>query len=101
MTRERAEQKRRAQERESALRAAPESRVPLRVRSFIQIAAAHRERGDYSAALAALEKAREIDPSDPAILKETERTKTACNTEKRLGRSELVCEAVLPKEPLK
>jgi hypothetical protein len=39
-----------------------EQRVSPGVRSFIQKAVAHRERGDYSAALAALEKAREIDP---------------------------------------
>ena len=110
LARERAEQERQAreervqrlaQERERPVAAAQEPRVSLRVRSFIKMAAAHRERGDYSAALAALEKAREIDPSDPAILKEIEMTKRACNAEKRLGRSELVCEAVLPKEPLK
>jgi TIR domain len=71
------------------------------VRSIIRIAARHRERGDYGAALAALERGRQIDPSDAEIRAEIERTKRACNAEKRLGRSELVCEAVLPKEPLK
>ena len=78
-----------------------EPRVSEGVRSFIKIAAAHRERGDYSAALAALEKAREIDPSDAEIRAEIERTRSACNAEKRLGRSELVCESIPAKDPPK
>ena len=78
-----------------------EPRVSEGVRSIIKIAAAHRERGDYSAALAALEKARQIDPSDAEIRAEIERTRRACKAEKQLGRSELVCEAILPKDPPK
>jgi hypothetical protein len=79
----------------------PERRVFPGVRSFIQKAAAHRARGDYRAALAALEKAREIDPSDAEIRAEIEKTRRACNAEKRLGRSDLVCDPIPPKEPPK
>ncbi|MBI4524574.1 MAG: protein kinase [Deltaproteobacteria bacterium] len=69
----------------------PEKRKPDGVESYLKTANAHRERGEYEEALAQLEKAKGIDPSNKDVLKLIEVTRRACEAEKRLGRSELRC----------
>jgi hypothetical protein len=44
-----------------------------------------REQGNYAGALAELEKARALDPSDDTVRKEIDQTKRACNAERVLG----------------
>jgi hypothetical protein len=48
-------------------------------------AKAFREQGNYSAALAELEKAKALDASNEEVRSEIEQTKRACNAEKILG----------------
>jgi hypothetical protein len=56
-----------------------------RIAAFIRRAGTLREEGNYAAALAELEKARNIDATNEEIRKEIEQTKRACNAEKVLG----------------
>jgi eukaryotic-like serine/threonine-protein kinase len=55
------------------------------------IAKEQRERGAYDAALAELSVANSLDPGNAEIAAEIDKTKRACNAEKRLGRTELKC----------
>ena len=62
------------------------------MQAHIKVATDHRERGEYSDALAELEKARLLEPANRQVQAEIETTKKACNAEKRLGRAELTCQ---------
>jgi hypothetical protein len=62
----------------------------INVGSYVKQAKSYRVQGDYAAALAELEKARAINPSQE-VIDEIEATRRACNAEKRLGREGLTC----------
>ncbi len=64
------------------------------VKEYLRSAQASRERGDYGAALAVLEKARIVKPNDKDVQAALETTRRACNAERRLGRTELKCSAL-------
>jgi hypothetical protein len=57
----------------------------------LRTAKLYRERGEYSQALAELEKAAKMDPGNKEIQGEIGITRRACNAERKLGRSELNC----------
>jgi tetratricopeptide (TPR) repeat protein len=61
------------------------------IKEYLSSAQAYRERGDYAAALAVLEKARKVKPNDKDVQAALETTRRACNAERRLGRAELKC----------
>jgi Tfp pilus assembly protein PilF len=61
------------------------------VKEYLSLAQAYRERGDYAAALAVLEKATKVNPRDKDVQAALETTRRACNAERRLGRTELKC----------
>jgi uncharacterized protein YjdB len=61
------------------------------IRSYLSAARAHRERGEYSAALAVLEKARRVKPENKDVQAALETTRKACNAERLLGRADLQC----------
>jgi hypothetical protein len=73
--------------------AIPSSAEQLRSKivPYMNRAKDYRVQGNYTAALAELDKAQGIDPSNAEIRKEIDQTKRACNAEKRLGRKELEC----------
>jgi hypothetical protein len=56
-----------------------------RIAAYIHRAESLREEGNYTGALAELEKAKAIDATNEEIRKEIEQTKRACNAEKVLG----------------
>ncbi len=62
-----------------------------RIQDHIKIAKFFRERGEYSDAIFELEKARSVDPKNKQVLGELQKTRKACNAEKRLGRKGLRC----------
>jgi serine/threonine-protein kinase len=55
------------------------------------LAKQQRERGAYDAALSELNAAKALDPANEEIADELDRTRRACNAEKRLGRTDLKC----------
>jgi hypothetical protein len=55
------------------------------ITAYVSRAQSLREQGNYTAALAELEKARSLNPSDESVRKEIEQTKRACNAERVLG----------------
>ena len=55
------------------------------ITAYVSRAQSLREQGNYAGALAELEKARSLDPSDESVRKEIEQTKRACNAERVLG----------------
>lgn len=57
----------------------------------VKLARSYRDRGAYSEALAALEKARQMDPTNKEVLEEIAATRRACNAERKLGQSHLAC----------
>jgi hypothetical protein len=61
-----------------------------RVLGIINRAKAFREQGNYTAALAELDKAKAIDATNEDVRTEIEQTKRACNAEKVLG-NKLTC----------
>lgn len=63
-----------------------------KIRLYITQAEAFRDRGEFARALAELEKARAIDPANLAINGEIERTRRACQAEKKLGLTEERCD---------
>ena len=63
----------------------------VNVGSYLNRAKGQRVQGNYAAALAELEKARAISPSNQEVLDEIEATRRACNAEKQLGREGLSC----------
>ncbi|HEX7232930.1 MAG TPA: TIR domain-containing protein [Candidatus Binatia bacterium] len=65
----------------------PSADVKARVATYLGRAGSLREQGNYVGALAELEKARALDPSDESVRKEIEQTKRACNAERVLGNS--------------
>jgi hypothetical protein len=72
----------------------PAPQVPAEnnlVKEYLSSAQAFREAGDYTAALAVLEKARQAKPNDKDVQAALETTRRACNAERRLGRTELKC----------
>jgi hypothetical protein len=62
----------------------------INVGSYVNRAKGYRVQGNYAAALAELDKARAINPSQE-VIDEIEATRRACNAEKRLGRDDLTC----------
>ena len=65
--------------------------LKLKVAPYINRAKDYRVQGNYTAALAELEKARRVDPSNAEIAREIDQTKSACNAERKLGRKDLNC----------
>jgi TIR domain/Bacterial Ig-like domain (group 2) len=63
----------------------------INVSSYINRAKGYRVQGNYSAALAELEKAHAVNPGSQEVVDEIEATKRACNAEQRLGREGLTC----------
>ncbi len=59
--------------------------------NHLRLARSYRERGDYSQALAELEKAGKVSPGNKDVQGEIAITKRACNAERTLGRSDLNC----------
>ena len=57
----------------------------------LSLAKGQRERGAYDAALSELIAANALDPANEEIAAELDRTRRACNAEKRLGRTDLKC----------
>jgi hypothetical protein len=66
----------------------PENR---QIQDHIKVAGFFRDRGEYTDALAELEKAKAIDPSNAALLAEIQRTRNACLAEKAVGNTNLRC----------
>jgi len=62
------------------------------IENFVQSAARLADQGDYTAALAELNKAKSISPVDKSVSDAIERTKSACLAEKRIGLTTLSCE---------
>lgn len=65
--------------------------IETKLREHIKIARSHRDQGNYSAALAELEKARALAPGDKDIQLQIDITRKACTAEKKLGRMDLAC----------
>jgi TIR domain/Bacterial Ig-like domain (group 2) len=65
--------------------------LKLKIAPYITRARDYRVQGNYAAALADLEKARRIDPSNAELAGEIDQTKRACNAERKLGRKDLDC----------
>jgi ribosomal protein L13E len=57
----------------------------------LRLAKEQRERGAYDLALSELQAAALLDPANEEIVAEIDRTRRACNAEKRLGRTDLRC----------
>ena len=57
----------------------------------LSLAKGQRERGAYDAALSELSAANALAPENEEIAAELDRTRRACNAEKRLGRTDLKC----------
>jgi hypothetical protein len=66
-------------------------RQTVDVAPYINRAKGHRVQGNYTAALAELEKARALNPASEEVRDEIEITKQACSAEKKLGREGLIC----------
>jgi hypothetical protein len=62
-----------------------------RIAGYLSQAREFRERGAYDAALSQLSAAGALDPANEEIAAEIDRTRRACNAEKRLGRPDLKC----------
>ena len=72
----------------------PPTKPPVQsvnVASYINRAKGYRVQGNYTAALAELEKARAVNPGSQEVADEIEATRRACNAEQRLGREGLTC----------
>jgi TIR domain/Bacterial Ig-like domain (group 2) len=67
------------------------SEPAINVGPYLSRAKTHRIQGNYTAALAELEKAQALDPARQEVRDEIETTRQACNAEKRLGRGGLIC----------
>jgi serine/threonine protein kinase len=61
------------------------------IQQQLSLARSYRDRGAYTEALAALEKARHMDPSNQDIQEEIAATRRACNAERKLGQTQLNC----------
>jgi hypothetical protein len=68
----------------------PIDQAKAKITAYVDRAESLREQGNYAAALAELEKARTLDPSNENVRKEIEQTKRACNAERVLG-SQVSC----------
>ena len=66
-------------------------RPAVNVVPYLSRAKDYRVQGNYTAALAELEKARSMDDANTEVHREIDQTRRACNAEKRLGRSDLQC----------
>lgn len=69
----------------------PPAPVVPDVRSYISSARAHRNNGQYAAALGDLYKGLTLDPKNQELRKEIDDTKQACDAEVKLGRTDLKC----------
>jgi hypothetical protein len=56
-----------------------------RVAAYVARAQTYREQGNYSAALAELERAKALDAASEEVRREIDQTKRACNAERVLG----------------
>jgi hypothetical protein len=68
------------------------ARVTAKIQEYIKTAGIHRDRGEYSDALAVLAKAKSLDPENKAIQSELESTKKACLAEQRIALTNLRCD---------
>jgi serine/threonine protein kinase len=66
--------------------------INKKIQFHITEAGSFRDRGAFSQALAELEKARLISPTDTAVKAEIERTRRVCLAEKKLGLTEERCD---------
>jgi tetratricopeptide (TPR) repeat protein len=81
---------------ERELRATKKTAPPVvkparEIAKYLSLARKYRESGAYDNALSQLSAARALDPGNEEIAEEFEKTRRACNAEKRLGRSDLKC----------
>src|SRR5262245_3786392 len=61
------------------------------IAKYLGLARQYNERGAYDEALSQLSAANALDSTNNEVAAEIERTKQACNAEKRLGRKDLKC----------
>jgi serine/threonine protein kinase len=66
-------------------------KAPVDITKYLSRATEYRERGAYDDALSQLNAAKTLDPTNKEVVGEIERTRRACNAEKRLGRGDLKC----------
>jgi tetratricopeptide (TPR) repeat protein len=66
-------------------------KAPVDITKYLSRATAYRERGAYDESLSQLNAAKTLDPTNKEVVDEIERTRRACNAEKRLGRADLKC----------
>jgi len=67
------------------------AKTTTEIARYLSLASGYRERGAYDEALAQLSAAKELDSTNNEVAAEIERTRRACNAEKRLGRGDLKC----------
>ena len=67
------------------------AKATRQIARHLSLAKEQRERGAYDAALSELNSANALDPANEEISAELDRTRRACNAEKRLGRTDLKC----------
>jgi hypothetical protein len=72
-------------ETKAAVAPAPVEAVKARIGPYIARAKNLREQGQYAAALAELQKAAAVEPSNAELVNEIEKTKRACAAERSLG----------------
>ncbi|HSO73479.1 MAG TPA: hypothetical protein VLU47_01465, partial [Blastocatellia bacterium] len=77
---------------QASKKTAPGSAKPSgEIASHLAAARKYREGGAYDSALAELRAASTLYPANEEIAAEIDKTKRACNAEKRLGRTDLKC----------
>ena len=77
----------------------PTVKIPVRIPAkatreiarHVDVAKEQRDRGAYDAALSELNAANSLYPANEEIAAEIDKTRRACNAEKRLGRTDLKC----------
>ena len=77
----------------------PTVKIPVRnpvkatreIARHVDVAKEQRDRGAYDAALSELNAANSLYPANEEIAAEIDKTRRACNAEKRLGRTDLKC----------
>jgi len=69
-----------------------QSQIATRVQELIRVAGSFRDQGEYSKALAELNKAKTLAPNNRAVQSEVQHTKNACLAEKRQGTTSASCD---------